>query len=266
MAALYPIQFGSSVATNMFSKMLAGALHPGRPVANLFFAHFCHQVVATTVALGDYQKLAIYLKVPHRTTMLTQCYATVTGAFIGWGILTRIIENKREILLDPVGNNQWSGSYYMSLNSQAVEWALADKVFAVGTGYVIVPIGIFIGACIPVVHWLMANRFSIIRQAGDMITTPLFIAYLHELGNTLSSTVTSAIILGVVIQLYVRVKKPRIFREYFYLSAGAIDGAAQIVVVILSYCAFGGNGKPRPFPTWFGNPEGSPDHCVATNH
>ncbi|CAO1616253.1 unnamed protein product [Parajaminaea phylloscopi] len=262
-ATLYS-QYGSSIATNMFSKMVAGALHPGRPVANLFFSHFCHQVVNITVGLGDFQKLGIYLKVPHRVTMLVQCYATIVGAFLGWGLLAQLIENKRDILLDPVGNNQWSGQYYMSLNSQAVEWALASRVFARGGSYEIVPLGILIGACVPVIHWALVKQFERIRRLGEMITTPLFLMYMQELAGGVNSPVTSAIILGMVMQLYLREKKPRIFREYCYLLSGAIDGAAQIIVVILSFAFFGGNGKPIPFPIWFGNPEGSPDHCVAT--
>lgn len=260
-----PIQFGSSIATNMFSKMVAGAIHPGRPVANLFFSHFCHQVVLITTALGDMQKLGIYLKVPHRTTMWTQCYATVFGAFLGWAILSKIIENKRDILIDPTGNNQWSGQYYMSLNSQAVEWSLANKVFALGGGYEIVPLGILIGALIPVIHWLLFRRFATIRKAGEMVTTPLFLLYLQELASGINSTVTSAVVLGTFIQLWLRKHRPRIFREYAYLLTGAVDGAAQIVVVILSFTLLGGNGKPIPFPTWFGNPDGSPDHCVSTS-
>lgn len=65
-------------------------------------------------------------------------------------------------------------------------------------------------------------------------------------------------------QVYLRVYKPHIFREWCYLLSGAIDGAAQLMVVLLSFVVFGGNGHPRPFPTWFGNPDGPSDHCVTT--
>lgn len=33
---------------------------------------------------------------------------------------------------------------------------------------------------------------------------------------------------------------------------------------MLSFFLFGGTGTPHYFPTWFGNPDGSPDHCVST--
>lgn len=52
--------------------------------------------------------------------------------------------------------------------------------------------------------------------------------------------------------------------QYCYLLAGSVDGAAEIMVFILSFAVFGGSGTPHPFPTWFGNPEGPSDHCVTT--
>lgn len=49
-------------------------------------------------------------------------------------------------------------------------------------------------------------------------------------------------------QVYLRVHKPVIFREYCYLLSAAIDGAAQIMSFLLSLFVFGGTGDPHPFP------------------
>lgn len=40
---------------------------------------------------------------------LLQVYGTLLGAYINWWVISVIIDNRREILLDPIGNNQWSG-------------------------------------------------------------------------------------------------------------------------------------------------------------
>lgn len=154
------------------------------------------------------------------------------------------------------------------LNSQAVEWSLAGKVFRVGSGlgYEIVPIGLLIGGCFPPMHWLLKRYSRAVREMGDMITTPLVLYYLQGLSGGITSAVTSTVILGVFMQCYLRVRKSRLFREYCYLLSASIDGAAQIMSFILSIVVFGASGHPHPFPVWFGNPDGPPDHCVTTQH
>ena len=175
--------------------------------------------VAITVDLADYQKLAIYLKVrrrpgiislphlllilspaqvPHRVAMLCQCYATIVGSYLGWGILSVLVKNKHDILLDPIGDNQWSGSHLQTMNSQAVEWSLSRQVFRVGQGtnYELVPLGMLIGAVVPVIHWVLFKKVDFIRRAGEMITTPLVLMYLQDLTTGINSIVTSSIILG----------------------------------------------------------------------
>ena len=74
---------GNGIATNQLFKMIAGAINPGRPVANLYvsdlmlsshvlaskrvhfsqFSMWSHDVVATSVGLSADLKIAQYLKV-----------------------------------------------------------------------------------------------------------------------------------------------------------------------------------------------------------
>jgi hypothetical protein len=214
-SAVIYASYGSAVATNSISKMVAGGIHGGRPVANLWFSCWCHQIVNLLVSLSDYQKLAQYLKIPWRVMFMVQIYGTLLGAYFNWWIISVIIDNKREILLDPIGNNQWSGAYYQGLNAQAVEWALAKYVFAFGSGlhYEIVPLGLLIGAAIPPLHWVAKRYIPYVRGLGDLITTPLFIYYLQGSSGGINSYVFSTIMLGAYMQLYLRVYRPRIFRE-----------------------------------------------------
>lgn len=72
-SAILYAQYGSAIATNMMSKMIAGGIHGGRPVANLWFANYCHQIVNLVVSLSDYLKLGgQYLKVPWRVMFWIQ--------------------------------------------------------------------------------------------------------------------------------------------------------------------------------------------------
>ncbi|KAG6889143.1 hypothetical protein C0995_003503 [Termitomyces sp. Mi166 len=100
-------RMGNGIATNQLMKMVAGAINPGRPVANLYFSMWSHDVISTSIGLAGDLKMGQYLKIPPRVMFLTQ----------------------RDILLDPRGTNVWSGQVPQSLNSAAVTWSLAKQLY-----------------------------------------------------------------------------------------------------------------------------------------
>lgn len=76
---------GNGVATNSISKMVCGAILPGRPLANMYFTTFSHEVIGSgppsfsrladvtdtasavlVVNLSGDLKLGQYLKIPWR--------------------------------------------------------------------------------------------------------------------------------------------------------------------------------------------------------
>lgn len=85
------------------------------------------------------------------------------------------------------------------MNSQAVEWSLASRVFKAGSGlgYEIVPLGILVGGCVPLIHWVVKRYIKRVREVGDLITTPLMLYYLQELTSGINSPLTSCILLGI---------------------------------------------------------------------
>ena len=252
--------YGSGVSTNQLSKMVAGALHPGRPLANLYFASWSHQVILLAVNLANWLKVGQYTKVPHRVMFTTQVYATLLGAGLNYAVMTIIVTNQREILLNPEGNSIWSGSTIQSFNTQAITWALAKEVYSASGRYLIIPLGLIIGLALPVVHWALIKIFP--RLDEWQLNTAIIASYagMNYYGNT--SWVWSSIAVGVFSQFWLRRRAPRIYNKYNYLIGAAMDGGSQIVIFILSFAVFGASGTSKPFPTYFGNPDGNPDHCL----
>ncbi|KAI3390955.1 hypothetical protein diail_8329 [Diaporthe ilicicola] len=245
--------YGTGVGTNQISKMVAGVVHPGRPLANLYFASWSHQVILLAVNLANWLKVGQYTKVPHRVMFGTQIYGTLLGAALNYVVMTTIVTNERDVLLDPVGTNVWSGSTMQSLNSQAITWALAKDMP--------VPLGLLIGAALPVLHWGVIKAFPRVR--GLPINTTIICSFAGQVyyGNT--SWVWSSIAVGVFSQLYLRRRMPQIYNKYNYLIGAALDGGSQVVIFILSFAVFGASGTERPFPSWWGNPsDTNPDHCL----
>jgi hypothetical protein len=53
-------RYGNGIATNNLSKMIAGLLIPGRPVGNMYFAAWSHNVILNTVNLCNDLKMGEY--------------------------------------------------------------------------------------------------------------------------------------------------------------------------------------------------------------
>ncbi|KAH8894602.1 peptide transporter MTD1 [Thozetella sp. PMI_491] len=254
--------YGNGVSTTAISKMMAGALHPGRPLANLYFASWSHQVILLAVNLGCWLKVGQYTKVPHRVMFATQIYGTLLGAGLNYIVMTSIVTSQRDILLDSQGTNVWSGSLMQSLNSQAISWALAKQMYGSTERYLLVPLGIVFGIFIPMIHWGIVKAFPSLRKWP--INTAIICSYAGTVyyGNT--SWIWSSIAVGVFSQVYLRRRMPGIYNKYNYLIGAALDGGAQIIIFILSFAVFGASGQETPFPTWWGNPSGvNPDYCKS---
>ncbi|KAF7877421.1 hypothetical protein EAF04_001098 [Stromatinia cepivora] len=258
-------RYGNGIATNNLSKMLAGLMLPGRPVGNMYFAAWSHNVIANTVNLSNDLKLGEYLKIPPRTMFLTQIYGTVLGGFVNYVVMISIINSNRELLATGNGNSSWSGASIQAFNTNAASWALAKELYKSGAKYSIVPLGLVIGAAFVLAHRIVVFFIPKIRGfALTEINMPQFIQYAGYIPYNQSQTcvIFSQVIAGFFTQFYLRNYRPSIFKNYSYLITGAWDGASYTVLFILSFAVFGAGGFAAPFPQWWGNNfNGNYDHC-----
>ncbi|KAH6603132.1 opt oligopeptide transporter [Trichoderma cornu-damae] len=258
-------RYGNGIATNNLSKLLAGLILPGRPVGNMYFAAWSHNVIANCVNLCNDLKLGEYLKIPPRVMFLTQIYGTVLGGFVNYGVMKAIVNSNRELLIDSNGNASWSGATIQSYNTNAASWALAKYLYKSGAEYEVVPIGLAVGAGVVVLHRIFVYFVPKIRNfSTDEINMPQFIQYAGYIPYNASQTcvIFSQVITGFFTQFYLRNYRPRIFKDYSYLITGAFDGASLTVLFILSFAVFGAGGPSVPFPSWWGNHiDGYYDFC-----
>ena len=69
----------------------------------------------------------------------------------------------------------------------------------------------------------------------------------------INSATTSAILLGIISQFWLRNYHPSWFRKYNYILGAALDAGSEMISFILSFVVFGessvfGGSSPRPFP------------------
>jgi len=256
-------RLGNGVVTAQLMQMVAGAIIPGRPVANLYFTTWSHDVVNTSLSLAADLKISQYLKIPPRVMFLTQVWGTIFGAVVNYVVMISIVDAQRDILLSPTGTNVWSGQVPQSLNSAAVTWSLAKELYGFNGPYWIIPLSLIIGMVPTTIQWLINKRWPKIGPVKvSAIMLPLIYQYAGYMTSGVNSTVTSSIIVGLVSQLWLRNYHPGWYRKYNYILGGALDGGAQVMIFILSFSVFGAAGVQKPFPKWAGNPTvGNVDYC-----
>ncbi|KAH9941508.1 oligopeptide transporter [Amylocystis lapponica] len=256
-------RMGNGIATQQLMKMVAGAINPGRPVANLYFSMWSHDVVATSIGLAGDLKIGQYLKIPPKVMFVTQVWGTILGAAVNYVVMISIVDAQRDILLRPIGTNVWSGQYVQGLNSAAVTWSLAKQLYGPHGPYIWIPLSLLFGMVPTFLQWLIAKRWSHIGPIRvDSVILPIIYQYSAWMTSGTNSPIMSAIIVGIVSQFWLRKYHPAWYREYNYILGGALDGGAQVMIFILSFAVFGASGVPKPFPTWAGNPGvGNVDYC-----
>lgn len=172
--------------------MLAGLMVPERPVGNMYFAAWSHNVINCAVQLsndlkmGEYRELlplpisrCLFLlgtqnprtqlirilnlvKIPPRVMFLTQVYGTVLGGFINYAVMISIVNGNRELLVSGNGNSSWSGAQIQAFNTNASSWALSKYLYKAGATYEMVPIGLAIGAGLVMLHRIITYVSTIV--------------------------------------------------------------------------------------------------------
>lgn len=66
-----------------------------------------------------------------------------------------IVDAQRDILLNPIGTNVWSGVVTQGLNSAAVTWSLAKELYGFNGPYWSVPLSLILGMVPTVIQWLI---------------------------------------------------------------------------------------------------------------
>jgi hypothetical protein len=81
-----------------------------------------------------------------------------------------VVTSQREILLNPLGTNVWSGQMVQIQNSSGVTWSMAKELYSVGRPYFIIPLALLLGMFPTVFQWLIwkARNMPYPKAAPDL--------------------------------------------------------------------------------------------------
>ncbi|KAN0091066.1 OPT oligopeptide transporter domain containing protein [Tylopilus felleus] len=259
--ALYAIT-GLGFIIQPFVQMIGGFLHPGKPMANMYFVLYSYNTVTQAQLLLRDLKIAQYAKLPPRAAFTAQIIGTLFGAVLNFILMDSIIANQREILLSIQGTNIWSGQQPQQYNSQAIAWGgLSHELFSMGQRYQWVPWAYLVGLFVPIPFWVVHRFYPKLR--ADYLYTPVIAYYIGWLCVGINSSNLSYFAVAFLSQWWLRTRHPRWFTQYNYIIGAALDGGTQVMVFILSFAVQGAAGTSHLFPSWWGADQGGNyDRCA----
>ncbi|KAN0122786.1 oligopeptide transporter [Hyaloscypha variabilis] len=255
---------GFGVPITGLVQLIGGYLHPGKPVANMYFVLFGANAQSQALFLVENLKLGQYGKLSPRCTFTVQIMGTVFGAIINYILMSSITTNQREILLSIQGTNIWSGQVIQSFNSNAIAFGgLSSYLFSIGRTYEWIVLALPLGFFIPLPFYFLHRSFP--KVGFNYVVTPVISWYLGYLSVGINSSVMVAFGLGFYIQFYVRRRYPEWFLKYNYILSAAISGGTELLVFVTTFAVQGASGKAVPFPPYWGNnfQKGNFDFCES---
>jgi OPT family oligopeptide transporter len=223
-------------------QMLAGYLHPGKPMANMYFVLFGYNSVVQSQLLLRDLKFGQYAHLSPRCTFTMQLIGTFFGSISSYLMMSSITTVQKDALLTLQGNNIWSGQNVQTFNSQAFAWGgFAKQLFSAGGRYQWVTWSLLIGFILPLPFWFAHKLLP--KWRLDYWNTALIANYVGLLNVGISSVTTPWFVIGAFSQFYLRKYRPNWFIKYNYILSAAMEGGTQVLVFILSFAVFGGAGK-----------------------
>ncbi|KAH8888862.1 OPT family small oligopeptide transporter [Thozetella sp. PMI_491] len=234
---------------NIVTEMIWGYMQPGKPIAMMMFKSWGYMMCANGLQYVQDMKIGHYLKIPPRSMFAAQLFAVVWLSIVQVATYN-FIRGNIEGICTPTQAQGLTCPGARTFYNASVIWGVIGpaRMFGAGAIYSWVNWFWFIGAAVPVLHYILARRFprSFLRYvftpaifgAGGMIppATPWYLA--------------QYVIVGCIFNVWIRRRWFGWWSRYTYALSGALDIGTALVVVIAGL-SLGLSGKT--FPDWWGN-------------
>lgn len=245
---------GQGFGLNVLAEMICGFVLPGYPIANMYFKTLGYNTMSQAGVMARDLKIGHYIKVPPKMTFLHQIFGTIVGCIFNYIVNDSITKSKREILLDPVGNQFWNGATPQTINSAGITWGAIGPLVMFGphTQYYIFLWAFIIGFFLPIPGYLLHKKFP--NVGFNYINIPMILIGLCVMPGTNTSWITFSFIIVFISQGYVKRRHSAWFARHNYLISAALDSGTSLMVFFVSMALYGGaNGISYNFPNWWGN-------------
>jgi OPT family small oligopeptide transporter len=222
------------VGLNVLHELIAGYLHPGKPIANMIFKTVGYIGTNQAVLFSGDMKLGHYMKVPPRIMFAAQTIACFVSCFVVTAVQEAMFAN----IVDICTPDQKDGFICASTNTLASASLLwggigPQRLFGSGAMYNALLWFFLIGALAPIPFYFLARRFPL--SFWRYINLPVFFAGLAYIPPASGINYASWAATGFFFNFFLRRYHFRWWMRYNYILSAALDAGVAISVILIFF-------------------------------
>lgn len=252
-----------AVGLNVVTEFIVGYMLPGKPVAMMFFKTFGYITNNQAIVFVQDMKLGHYMKISPYNLFFSQFIAAIWSCLVQIGVM-RWSYGAIDHLCEADQKSHFTCPGAKVFFNASIIWGVIgpQRQFSHGQLYYNLLFFFILGACLPVVNWLILKKYpnSFIKH----LNWPVFFSGTGLIPPATPFNYTSYCLVGLFFGWFVKRKFFHWWTKYNYsLSAGLDIGLAWSLLIISLALGL----TQTDFPSWWGNNvvAGTLDTNVTTN-
>ena len=215
-------------------QLVAGAVFPGRPVANMVFVTYGYISSAQGIKFAADLKLGHYMKVPPRILFAVQMVATIVSSLTQIGVLNWMFHNVPGICTPEAINGFTCPIARVHFNG-SILWGVVgpNEFFGPNATYRGLVWAFVIGAILPIPLWLYARkkRDSIVRK----INLPVLFGSLSWIPPATGLNFSVWAVVCYVFNYLIRNRAQAWWAKYTMTLSAALDSGLAFGIVVVFF-------------------------------
>ncbi|KAK9781503.1 putative OPT family small oligopeptide transporter [Seiridium cardinale] len=238
-----------ALALNVLSPFLAGFMIPGRPIGVMMFK------VYSTIVLGQAQtyssdlKMAHYMKIPPKTTFWCQVVASIWAVFVQIATMNWTLGNIPDCCTttQPAKFSCPNGKAFFS---SSIVWGVIGPRRMFGAGSIYQNFNWFwlIGACLPVIIWVMIRKLNL--GFARHLNAPVMLGAMGWLPPATPLSFSSWGLFGLLFNHVIKNRYRGWWHNYNFVTAAGLDAGLIISTIIIFFAI---TLPEVTIPQWWGN-------------
>lgn len=218
----------------LICQLVAGAVFPGRPVANMVFVTYGYISSAQGVKFAADMKLGHYMKVPPRILFAVQMVATLFSSVTQIGVLNWMFANIPGICT-PQALNGFTCPIALVHFNGSVLWGVVGprEFFGPGATYRPLVWAFAVGAVLPLPLWLYARnrRASLLRR----VNLPVLFGSLGWIPPATGLNFSVWALVCYLFNYLVKRRAPAWWAKYTMTLSAALDSGLAVGIVVVFF-------------------------------
>ncbi|GAA5988414.1 hypothetical protein JCM10908_003555 [Rhodotorula pacifica] len=223
---------GNPLTMNVLVEIVAGYALPGLPRVNMLFKVYAVAALGLGLYFTQDLKLGLYAKIPPRVTFTVQIGAVAVTAIVQVVVQRWLISSVPDLCaLEQAARLTCPNAHV--LHSASLIWGLIgpERLFGKNGLYRPLVYLTLVGGAAPVLTWLLHRRYP--QRWFGQIHFPILLTSGLYVPPANGINFSSPLIVGFVMQWFVRKRYFRWWSRYNYILSAALDGGTALGTLII---------------------------------